>query len=340
MKLLLQAYNTCCQNQFGGVQHRVRRLFDEYQTLGLKVSLFNPYRTIIDNNTILHVFMLNFENYQLVKCAKDKGAKVIISSIVNLQEGNKIDLCRILFNKAPILTTHKMHFAMLSMCDNIVVETNIEKEFIHRHYGVPESKMITIPNGIDEINNPGGIIYDVIGEKCKYILVVGRFDENKNQLSIIRAFRDDDIHIVFIGGADFRGEDYYNKCVEEARSNNKIHFLGWIEKDSSVLASAYCNADTVVVPSFNETFGFTILEGSIAGAKIVLSKSLPILEYSSFKDCKTFDPSSVEDIRKTVKEVYEQPKTPELRNRVTTEFSWKAVAKQHVALYSQIGELQ
>lgn len=39
------------------------------------------------------------------------------------------------------------------------------------------------------------IIYKVMGKKCDYVLVVGRFDKNKNQLNVVRAFKNTDMDL-------------------------------------------------------------------------------------------------------------------------------------------------
>lgn len=280
--------------------------------------------------------MLLPENYKLVQCAKSKGCRVVVSTIINLCDGYKIDFCKKIINKFPILTNYKMNDEILSTADAVVAETEAEKQFIANHYGVECSKIFVIPNGVDECITAGDEIYNAIGKKCSYVLMVGRFDPNKNQLNVIRAMKDTDIDIVFIGGADFSTQNYYEKCLTEASGYENIHLLGWVNNGSPLLRSAYQHAETVVVPSFHETFGFTLLEGGTYGAKIVASKNLPILSYKSFNDCITFNPRKIEDIRNAIIESVSLPKDDKMRKMLMSEFSWKSVLNAHIKLYQQL----
>jgi len=336
MNIILQGYNTCCQNKYGGVQKRIRKIFDLLSERNVNVELYNSFETQIKKESILHVFMLNFENYQLVKCVKSRGGKVVISTIVNLCNGAQIDFCRNFLNKAPILTTYKMHTQMLELADLIITETYAETEFLSKHYKIPKSRFVTIPNGVEEPEAAGNEIYDILGKRCRYVLVVGRFDENKNQLNVIKALKTTDIDVVFVGGSDFAHEKYYKKCQEAAEGHDNIHFLGWLDKESALLASAYQNADTFVMPSFHETFGFALLEGAMAGAKLAISDQLPILKYKTFCDSETFHPSDITDIKNCVTKVFQAKKNNELMDKLKKEFSWDSVVEEHIRQYKKL----
>ena len=94
MKILFQAYNTCCQNTSGGVQNRLRKIHDLLVERGYQVDYFNPFETRLEDYDILHVFSLNIESYALMQVAKQKGLKIVLSSIVNTINGRKIDFLR------------------------------------------------------------------------------------------------------------------------------------------------------------------------------------------------------------------------------------------------------
>lgn len=335
MRIILQSYNTCCQNKAGGVRERIKKIYTLLQNEVDDVALFDTFSIELQQGDILHVFRLDAENTGLIECAKQRGSKVVISTIINLEDGWKIDFYRRIVNRLPIMTTYKLMFKSLGLADSIIVETFAEKMYIQKHYRIPASKINVIPNGIDPAVEYGEEIYNLIGGKKKYVLQVGRFDNNKNQLNVIKAMKNTDIDVVFIGGPDHNNESYYKKCIELAKDHDNIHFLGW-QTDKRLLASAYGHADTFVLPSFHETFGLVLLEAGVSGAKLVVSNTLPILEFDSFSTCNTFDPNSSEKIRDAIIKTYKSKRDDLLKDKISQQFSWANIIKLHLSLYSQL----
>ena len=101
-------------------------------------------------------------------------------------------------------------------------------------------------------------------------------------------------------------------------------------------SSAYAHAKVLISASYHETFGLTIVEGVIAGAIPVVSKTLPILEYKSLRDCLTFDPDKPREIYKQVKSAMSMTDNEKFRDAVRKEFSWGNIAMQHIELYNEV----
>ena len=95
MKILLHGYNTCCQNQAGGVQTRIRKIHDLIKQRDLEVDYFSPFEIDLRNYDVLHVFRLDYETRGLIRCAKRLGLKVVLSSIVSISDGRKLKLLKI-----------------------------------------------------------------------------------------------------------------------------------------------------------------------------------------------------------------------------------------------------
>lgn len=338
MNILIHGYNTCCQNNMGGVQTRARKFKQLLEEHDNNVSFFSAFDSKLENNDILHIFMATPENLNLIRCAKSKGCKVVISSIINLKGKRKLDFFANFLNKIPKLNTViKATFDSLALADLVIAETEQEKVFLEKHYKVKPSKIVVIPNGADtEIKNGGDEIHQYVTER--YILCVGRFDKNKNQLNLIKAMKDTDITVVFVGGPDHSdsGRDYYQKCVKEANGSKKFVFLGWQNNDSPLLRSAYSNAELLVCPSFQETFGMVLLEGGMAGCKLSISNTLPILEYECFDECITFKPNNIGDIKAKVTKAFNAPKDFALKEKLQSFFSWERIINQHINLYKDL----
>lgn len=335
MKIVIQGYTTCCQNDSGGVQNRLRKIATLLSERGINVELFNPFETKLRKGDILHVFMLNFENSSLIQYAKAMGLKIVISTIVPMIDENKLRIYK-LFEKIPLMTTYKLNKRSLNLADCLITESQMESDFIEKHFSIDASKMQVIPNGIDLDTYDGDDIYKEIGPCEKYVLMVGRFDSNKNQLNVIKALKGKEFDVVLIGGAEKSSDTYFKQCIDEATGSENIHFLGWVDSKSNLLRSAYAHADTVVLASFYETFGLTAIEGGSKGTKLVFSKTLPILKYPVFHNCLSFNPSSVTDIESNVCECVKRPKDERLREELIKVFNWVSIIDRHLEIYNML----
>lgn len=337
MRVLIHGYNNCCQNASGGVQVRIRKFYDLLSQSGVIVDYFNPFQTQLKDYDILHVFSLNYETYSLIVAAKNMGLKIVISAIAIPQKRKIRDDIR---NKLIELMHYTATIEYLTkeiarIADVIIVETPAEQRYISKKYSIPQRKVEVLPNGItyeeNEVKSE-----NPLGKNKKYVLQVGRFDKNKNQLNVIRAVNGTNIEMVFIGGAGMFTEEqeYYEKCINEAKGNKNIHFLGWLPHESNELQAWYEHADTLVVPSYYETFGMIVLEGGVRGAKLVLSKTIPITEYKEFSKCRTINPNDVCNIREELTKSLLDERNNDLKTEIINRFSWKAIIAKQINIYA------
>lgn len=335
MKVLFVSYNTCCQNTSGGVQVRIRKIHDLLISNGIQVDYFSPFETRIEEYDVLHVFRLDYESYNLILCAKNKGLRIVLSSIISINNAMKVDVYRML-DKLPFNTIYSQMFRIIEMCDIIIAETPKEAEFLIKHYGAKASIVKVLPNGVDIPEEADDSIFELIGGYKKFILQVGRFDSNKNQINVIKALCETDIDVVFIGGPSHSdGTDYYEECVDLASKYNHFHFLGWLKANSPVITSAFKNAQGLILPSYSETFGLVAIEASIYGTNVLLSNTLPINDFNVYDRNLTFSPSNVAGIKGVVNKVMSMPQHSEVLKKKTIEvFSWSPIIKAHIECYN------
>ena len=340
MKVIIHSYDTCCQNKSGGVQVRIRKIEELLRKAGVETEFFSTFSSDVNDCDLLHTFLATPTTSDIIASAHKAGKKVVLSSIMPTVDGWKIKMSRF-FWRFHILTQSQMVSNALCAADCVIAETEKESEFLQKYYSVKKDRIVVVPNGVDvpakliEGNNE---IYERIGGKKKYLLQVGRFDENKNQLSVIKAMKGTGINVVFIGGADRADNGYYAKCLQEAKGCDNIHFLGWVDNKSTLLRSAYQNAEVLAVPSHFETFGLTLLEGGMAGNKLAISRTLPILEYPAFSGCRTFDPNNVDEIREVLVASMKDAKDESLPKKLEDCFSWSKVIEKHIEIYKSLIE--
>lgn len=334
MKVLFHGNNLSFQSYAGGIQVRMRKIAENLVQRGCQVDFFNPTKTKIKDYDVIHFFNLVPEHYDMVRFAHSYGVKVVISTIVPLKNPWKIRLITKLI-RHPMMTIYNKNKSILDMSTAVIVESDTEKSFIINNYGTDKRKIHVIPNGTDINCCNTDEIFKKLGFKRDFILCVGRFDNNKNQLSVIKALKNEKVDVVFIGGAPSNNDAYYNKCVKEAKGHDNIHFMGWVDNNSSLLSSAYANAKVYIFPSFQETFGMVLIEAGICGANLVISNTLPILDYPAFANCLTFCPNDVKDIKQKTLLAYNTPKDPSFKDMMIRCFSWDTVINEHIKLYSE-----
>lgn len=344
MKILFHAYNTCCQAESGGVQVRVRKIKSLLEKKGVQVDLFNPYETKLSNYDILHLFMLTEETSELTRIAKLQGLKVVASSITTIYSYSPsvISIIRLLQpfqNKIGFYSNYQNRYNLYHQVDHIISETPEEKRYIQRLYHVDNQNISVVPNGVEVIEETDDKIYKLIGKKCRYVMQVGRADENKNLLNVIKAVKGAEYDLVVVGGrTPIDSGVYFDRCVKEAEGCNNIHFIGWLKSGSRELASAYKNAQAVIMPSYKETFGLVALEAAMAGCNVCLSNTLPILDFNVFDRNFTFDPRNVDEIRKVLDKAMVTPHNELIRRKAIEIFSWESIIEKHIDIYNNLLE--
>jgi glycosyltransferase involved in cell wall biosynthesis len=108
----------------------------------------------------------------------------------------------------------------------------------------------------------------------KYILSVGTIEERKNQLVILEAIKDTDLHLVLIGKEKAYAEKL-KTFIEKNELTHRIHFIA--NASNEALVEIYKNASAFVYASFYEGFGIPILEAMASGVPVIAShaSSLP-----------------------------------------------------------------
>lgn len=337
MKVLVNSYLNFAQNTAGGVYSKVHNFIKSSQHFPeYIIKPFDIWKDKIRDYDIVHYFALKTEFYDQMLLAKKLGKKVVISSIVTIGD-NKRTRIKIRLGKAFRLYTNENKCKdMLSLADAIITETQKEKDFIVSAYNVVPSKIYVIPNGVSEeiLNGDASLIKAKLGIDRPFVLQVGRFDTNKNQLSVIRALAGTDIPVVFVGGPDSTAPEYYEKCRKEAGSN--CFFTGWIKHDDPLMASAYEAAKVVVLPSYHEIFGNAIFEGAMTKSNIVATNVLPLDEFGFSNNAIAINPNDIDEIRSAIMKAYEKDIDEHFAEYIKQKYSLDAIFKEHIEIYNRI----
>ena len=217
-------------------------------------------------------------------------------------------------------------------------------------YGVDESKITVIPNGINVDNFPSVESQIFINKynlpDAPIILFMGRLNPIKGPDILLDAFiqaqKDlDSYHLVFVG-PDGGMLSVLQKQAQEADVAEKVHFVGYVGGDDK--SAAYHAADLLVVPSRQEAMSIVALEAMVCGTPILLTDQCGFSEIKSINPNLevTVDADKIAEnlIVLLTDKTLLQDVAISLQNFAINNYSWDYVIKRFLSMYKKILQKQ
>ncbi|WP_010249569.1 glycosyltransferase family 4 protein [Myroides injenensis] len=336
MKILIDSYNTMCQNTSGGVQTRVKKHLEYLTKRNKEYKLFDKWNDKVEDFDIIHIFKITLDSYNLVNYSSNKGKKIVLSSVIAIEKKINIKLGLLISKIFRVKTGYWFTQQMLLQSDAIVAQTIKEAKFIEENYSIDSSKIHIIPNGINLVfkYRESQLAFEILGYRKPYVLQVGRFDRNKNQLNVIKALKGTGIPVVFVGGEYFNEKAYYKECRDLADEN--FVFIDWLKHGDELLESLYVNAQVLVLPSHKEIFGNVLFEGGAAGINLAVTDVLPIESFGISKFCTSFKASNINSIKNAVMKEYYKDKIAGQSKFFIENFSWDEAVIKYIDIYNSL----
>ncbi len=164
----------------------------------------------------------------------------------------------------------------LSEFDHVIAVSSDLKNKILSEYGVEESRISVVPNGIDTSKFYRMDRSEAL-EKChldgnkRYILTVSRLSSEKGIEFLLRAFKNtkcSEIELIIIGDGPLKA-DLVATCVELG-IDDRVHFLGTI--GHADIRAWYNAVDVFCLPSLWEGCPNVIIEALACGIPVVASQ--------------------------------------------------------------------
>lgn len=342
MKVLFYSYPSAFQNPGGG-EVQLLKTKQALERKGVQVKLFNQWSDSLRDYDVMHVFGSVKDCVGLMQTARNAGIMVALSTIFwssfkrawyeSPSAGRKIELLSRHALKCLVPAFPSGRRKTFNLADVLLPNSQAEAAQLTRLFAVPKNKIFVVPNGVDERfkdAKPDAFLkkFGLRG----FVLAVGRIEPRKNQLNLIKAFRNVSKDLVIIGEpvSDYPG--YFQRCKESSGSN--VHYLGGLAHESELLASAYAACGIFVAPGWFETPGLAALEAGLAGAKLALTKFGCTREY--FQDSAAyFDPSDAGQIKRALMQAEKKDNSDNLSLRIIKYYSWDKVAEATIAAYKK-----
>lgn len=157
-----------------------------------------------------------------------------------------------------------------SRADRVVVMSDYAREEMQGYYGVPQKKLIKIPNGVIKNKAEKDDLEWEYGTKT--IVCMGRLDEVKQQERIIRAFsyvadRESQARLIVLGKGPKL--NYLRKLCIRYRIDDKVSFIGFTDQTTYYLR----HSKAFVMASKVEGFPNSMIEAMECGVPIITTDS-------------------------------------------------------------------
>jgi len=273
-----------------------------YKAILLCVKNSKLNETAISTNFKEYVYSVNYPHYfnllayyQIYKILKENNISIvqtykssdIYSAVISgklfggLKKNGKIKPT-IIHHLQMLPSTNRTDFIhrwLYSHLDKIITITNECSEAVAEKWQIPKSKIKMIYYGISpkDFNRDNLSLEQINSIKKKFnlptdkkiISILGQITEGKGQRLLLEAFAEltknrEDCILTIVGrppiGQDFFLEELKN-YAQLQKINDKVFFLGFCENPQYLLKIT----DIFVMASYNETFGWVVIEALAAG---------------------------------------------------------------------------
>ncbi len=179
-----------------------------------------------------------------------------------------------------------------------------------------------------------------MASEAPYLLYVGTRYAYKNFAGLMVAYskwpKKNQYRLVAIGGGEF--DEYELSLVRSLGLEGRIHCVGRISDEE--LVSAYYEASGVVIPSFDEGFGFALWEAMGCGIPAAAARAGALPEIGMEVPV-YFDPADNDGMAAALEEMVSMPKNSARIQegvRRVHQRTWHTVAQEYLEAYRQAAE--
>lgn len=245
----------------------------------------------------------------------------------------------------PYTLRKRIYHRLVSCADLIVTVSDIQKERMLQ-VGIRDSKIRVVYNAVDIEKYHPTDRSSVELPSCRYILYVAKMTPRKNQLGLLKAFKQikeaneyKNLKLVLVGPkrSAFRGRDvpseYYNECVHFVDANGLSKEVVFKENISEEeLIRTYQNAELFVCPSTEEGFGLILLEAMACGLPCIANNIEPLSEVLGSAGMLT-DATNADQLAKDMQRLLTDAKlrqalAEKARHPAESCFSWGVIIKE------------
>lgn len=165
----------------------------------------------------------------------------------------------------------------MEQADLVIPVSNLTRNTVINKYGIDPSKVITVHNAIEPVEQPDLKVKKVVKEKI--VTFLGRLTFQKGPEYFVEAAKkilekDNNVRFVMAGNGDMMNQ--LIRRVAELKIADRFHFTGFLQGED--VDKMFLLSDVFVMPSVSEPFGLVPLEAMRSNVPVVISKQSGVAE--------------------------------------------------------------
>lgn len=206
-------------------------------------------------------------------------------------------------------------------------------------------RIAVIPEGVDITSYSEPVKVDARGKYAlplEYIFYPAQLWPHKNHLRLLKALKllaEEGLFIPFVlTGGGFQAAGPIFDFVKQNGMESHVFYLGKVPFED--LRGIYKSASYVVTATLYESSSLPLIEGAAIGVPLLASATPPNREASNWFELRLFDPLSVADIARVLKEAWLHRAGNDAAiaaNRLAAEkFDWRAIGRQYIDVFETL----
>jgi glycosyltransferase involved in cell wall biosynthesis len=306
MKVRVLPYQPHCF-AFGGFEVQMVDAMRAVREAGIDIGPLDTWRRDADFD-VLHVWGLGEMHYPAVYWAKKSGKRVVMTALLPALN-TKTRLRNV---ATRMLGRNQTLRELVSLIDLLVVVNESQAATAKQLFGVPEKKIVEIPNIVDDryydANEPSTAFDPTLRN---YIICVGNVTPRKNQLRLAQAALAAGVPLLLIGGV-LVGEEAYGSALRRLIAQRGS--VCWLDQGlptgSSELVAAYRGSIGFALVSHDETQPISALEAMVSRKPLLLSDR-PWARQHLYRGAALADPHSLSSIQAGIELLRESTDRPQ-----------------------------
>ena len=330
-----------------GLQVQVRETIAALNRLGedpshpLQAQLVDPNQERLDSFDLIHVFSAINGNYRVVEAATEMGVPVVLSPLLSpgwdRAAGFRARIADRLAGRLTawnVQTSYAQTKRALQLAKLVIALGEAEREAIISAFLLDPAKIRVFPNGISRhfFTASPELFRHRTGITGPFVLMVGSVNPYKNQLGLVQALTDLNLPVVLIGRVARQDQLYLDTVLRSPW----VRWLGALNHDDPLLASAYRAAAVVALPSHGEVFPLAVLESLAAGTPVVMTDENALdLQESAFalRKARWYDGAAQ---RTAIREFIHCPPERDAVRALVEQYTWQRVAAEIARCYVEL----
>lgn len=328
----------------GGGELQMTALADELRQAGVAARFWRPWEDQLAGLDCLHLFGSEPEHLPVALAARRAKVPVVLSTIAWFDLAScwrepwplpkRLAACGKFALRAAAPWIKSWRRELYQAVDLLLPNSQAEADQLTRYFGVSAERIRVVRNGADPrfAKGEAGPFARLAGCR-RFVLYPGRIEPRKNQLGFLRAMQGAETPIVILGDVVPGHEAYLAACRRVA--GPQVKFVGRIDHDDPLLASAYAAAACVVLASWYETPSLAALEAGMSGVPLVLPRGGSAKEYFG-KLASYVSPGNLAEIREATLAALNRGRSLQLGALVRNKYSWQAAAEATREAYEKV----